>query len=609
MFRSRWWVAGAVALLFAAPVWAQDQSATKSDDSDVSIVVTAERTPQPVSESIASASVITAKDIQQRGAMTAGDALRMVPGVTIGQNGQTGSLAVAHLRGTAMTQTLVLVDGNRITSSAFGGSADLSKLPIDDVARIEVIRGPVSSLYGSEAMGGVINIITKRPTGNGGNTTLGFGGNGRADRSVSVHNGDDRMAWRVTGSLPEFSGDRPNSRYSATDLSTGVNWSNLGGWDVSAGIEDYHDTLGLPGMTTYLTPSDHEWWKRQNANLSGRRDIWGGRLECKLCNMDQQLTERDDPNYINSRIKGVTHSGEFTFRRAFGAHQMVLGSELRSENYNDVERGSQVQDKSITNRALFYQDRFPIDSKTDCVAGLRMDDHSTAGTKMTPRLGFTRSIGNDTHVRASYSGGFRSPSLVELYYDNWGTKGNPDLRPEVSRQYEVGINTKIGVNSLDFALFSSRIKDQIIWQMTNPETFAGTFANVSRASQAGVELGWTRPIGGASFLSAAYTYIDAGNGTTKKRLDGVPHNQFSTTFSTKVHLVDLALTGRCMDKRTFSTNHAPGFMAFDLTLGYSKNAGYKPYMIIRNLTDKKYTEVFGYPAEGRSFEMGIRSSW
>lgn len=591
-----------ICALFIAPINA-------ADESDVTVIVTAERTSQPVSESISSATVVTAKEIKEKGAQTVADAIRTVPGVSIVQNGQLGAFSSARIRGTTGAQTLILVDGQRLTSSAFGGTADLSKIPVDNVMRIEVIRGPVSSLYGSDAISGVINIITKRPSVDSGEYTLGFGSNDRAERSLGLRGASDSVLWQLNGSVPQYTGDRPNSDFAATDLSGKLIFPDAQGWDITLNGNIYHDKLGLPGSITFSSLNDKQWWNRRNADLCAKRSIAGGQLAIRGYIINQQLKELNPDWFTDTLITGIAKVGEMTYSRNFGEHQMLFGAEYRDESYNDIENTVLVQDKNILNRALFMQDRMPVGEKLDLVAGIRYDDHSTAGNRVTPRLGLTREFGANTRVRASYSEGFRAPSLVELYYNNFGSKGNPNLKPEKSAQYEVGINTKRGKNTFDLALFTNRLRDQIAFVLTDPIFFTGTFENLERTRQQGAEFTWTRPIGKTADLSLAYTYIDSVNLVTDSRISGIPYNQVGLTLSKELGCLDISLTGRFVDDRVFSSVKTASYTLFDLYLAKNGNTGIKPYMVIRNLGDKSYDEVAGYPAEGRSFEFGVRSSW
>jgi outer membrane cobalamin receptor len=585
--------------------------APPTDQADVTVVVTAERTLQPASESIASVTVITAKQIRDQGAQSVADVVRLAPGVSVVQNGQTGANANAHIRGTSASQVLVLVDGQRLSSSAFDSTADLSKIPVTDIARVEVIRGPVSSLYGSDAIGGVINIITKETLGSKGEAKLGFGSSARQTKYMMLGGGNERSTWQLTSDFPAYSGARTNSDYTATDLSGRLSFTNLRGWNVSLHGNSYTDSLGLPGMVSMPSVNDHQNWDRNGFDISAGRAIGGGDLELHAYSIDQRLRETNPDWFYDSDISGKTQSMDAVYRFARGIHNWTLGGEYRTEDYRDVENASVAADTSISNTGVFLQDRMVVDKATSLLAGARVDNHSTAGSKFTPRVGLNYAMSGSTHMRLSYAGGFRAPSLVDLYYNNPGfsTHGNPDLKPEKSRQYELGFNTQSGKDTLDVALFVNEVTDQIIFAMDPKDPSQFTFLNVTRARQQGLEVSWDHPITDATHLSLFYTCLNAQNLTTHSRLPGIPYNQAGLTLSSRLKSWNAALTGRWASERPFGTLTAGSAAIFDLTLVRQMDKPLNPYLTIRNLMDTEYEEVAGYPAEGRSFELGMRSTW
>lgn len=611
--------------LLCVPLFAQ------SDETEVTVVVTAERTPQPASESISTATVITAKEIRNQGARSVADVLRFVPGIALRSYGQPGAVATAIVRGTKANQVLILVDGERVSSAGFISGADLSKFPTDDIARIEVIRGPVSCLYGSDATGGVINIITKRPAGDGGQLTLGFGANGRQEKTLSLNGSSVTGAtWQLTGSVPAFDGIRANSDYSATNLATRLTFPSVNGWELSLKGEQYHDSLGLPGAdpshTGYVDLDDRQWWKRENFDISAKRKLGMGQFEWRAYRLDQELHNNAPgldwmgaPVVYDSLISGVTQATEMTYFFERGRHKLVFGGEYRNEAYEDIESGASpsTQSNSISNRALFVQDRIGVSPKTDLVLGTRYDDHSAAGGRMTPRLGITHAISPRMRVRTSFAEGFRAPNFVELYYPEgpWGPgySGNPNLKPEKSTQYEIGFNLALGNDSFDLAVFHNDVRDLIQATSSTP------YANVGQARQRGIEFTWERRLGSSANLSLACSYLDAENRATGERLPGIPHNLISLTAAGVVESWEIGLTGRWTDKRpdlafdpvtwVSSDVMLPGRVVMDLTLAKRDGRQTEPYMVIRNLMNVAYEEVAGYRAEGRSVEIGMRSVW
>ncbi len=616
------------AVMPVTPAWADAGRIGDSEEPEVTVVVTAERAEQPASESIATTTVITARQIREQGAQTVTEALRVVPGVTVKQNGEMGSLAVASLRGASASQVLVLVDGHRVSSAAFLGGTDLSKFSVADIERIEVIHGPVSSLYGSEAIGGVINIITQRPTGKGGAAALGWGRSGRAERTLSVRSGGPIVA-EFTASFPRFSGTRPNSAYSATDLSGRCIFPEFRGWEVSLRAEDYRDSLGLPGADLqhvgFADLDDHQAWRRRSVNVDAIKKLARAQVEWRLYTVRQQLDNSaptvdfvtGNPTVFHSLVTGRTSAAEATYRLDFPRHHLVLGGEYRQDTYRDVETQDASplggQNTGVSNRALYAQDRWAVGAATDVVVGARLDDHSRVGSAWSPRVGVNRLVAKGLRARASCGEGFRAPSLVELYYDAFGFHGNPNLKPERSRQFEVGMNWQRARDSVDLAVFQNDVRDQIAWEGL-------TWQNIERARQRGFEVAWERPLSASTRLSLAYSHVDARDRATGKRILRIPKNQVALAVAGVARAWEIALAGRWGDERldaggfdsvTFAPIIVtmPSRAVFDLTLRSRGAERANPYVVIRNLTNKSYEDVAGYQAEGRSIEVGASAGW
>jgi len=622
----------AILSLFALPLFAQTTDTpveTPAEPDEVTVVVTAERREQPISESISTTTVITAKEIKASGAQTVADALRLGPGVTIRQSGTPGALATTSVRGCNSNQVLVLVDGQRISSPAFFGGTDLSKFPVENIARIEIIRGPASSLYGSEAFGGVINIITRAP-GTGFRADLGQGNHGRTERSLTVEGPLGQANWQFTAATPTYDGFRPNSKFDATSLAGKITVPDIAGWSLTLNGENYHDRLGLPGPSYAPDPDDKQWWQRERVDLTLKRALGFGDMEIHAFKNNQVLNNAWStydpvfPSAGNSLITGKTDSVELLFRGNLGdKHAWAAGAEYRNDTYDDMETGTYAdpsqypQHESVQNRALFLQDRWSILKATDLVYGARLDDHSTAGAKTTPRVGLVQRLSDSLHLRATYAEGFRAPNFVELYYPEGpygpGYAGNPNLKPETSKQYEIGFNRHLKNDDLDLAFFTTDVENLILASSTTP------YENVGQARQRGAELNWQHRFTPKTSLEFAYTYTDAINRTTGERLLAQPYNKASVTAVTALNTWEIALTGRWADDRldryfnplTYSSTDVrlPDYMVFDLNLTRLTSAPAQPYIAIRNLLNRQYEEVYGYPTEGFTIESGVKIIW
>ncbi len=626
----RWALLLAGFALCTLPLWAQHQAEPAEDEEPVvTVVITGERIEQPVSESIATTTIVTAEQMREHGAQTVADVLRQVPGIIVDQQGQPGSLAYVSIRGTTIQQSLILVDGQRVSHSGFLSGTDLGKFPVTTIERIEIIRGPVSSLYGSEAIGGVINIITKQPEDAGGSLDFGFGDNGRATRTIAVHGGTPDLGWELSGSLPAYAGLRPNSEFDGTNITGKLVVPDVNGWKMTLRSESYSDTVGLPGAdyagTGAFDPDDLQDWDRQHYGFSAEGPAGAGQLRWQAYYVRQVLFNEmpgldwltGNPTVYTSKVNGKTRVVEATYTFDLPGHQLLFGGEYRTERYEDDEfQDNTLQgttNKAIHNSALYLQNRWSLTEQTDLLAGARLDSHSSAGSRLTPRLGITHQVTPDAFLRASYGSAFRAPGLMQMYYNAFGMQGNPNLKPETSQQYEVGMNWQRGSDTFDLALFNNRVRDQIAWQ-------GMTYENVTRARQRGLEFAWTRRLNRHTTLTTSYGYLDAINLATRQRILKQPYNRLTMTLATQWHNWDIALSGRALSNRldfsgqfdpvTFAPLYTklPGMAVVDLTLTRTYGV-VQPYVIVHNLTDVDYQEVNGYQTEGFNIEAGIRTNW
>lgn len=360
-------------------------------------------------------------------------------------------------------------------------------------------------------------------------------------------------------------------------------------------------------------------WLQLRGSAGAKGDIADGTLNWTAYSTNQ-LLDYSAPPYYASSTKGLTTATEVSYTHDLGAHQLIGGGEYRNESNTNTATGSERAYHAIYNRALFVQDRWQINPLTEMIFGTRLDDHSTAGSRLSPRIGINRAVAKNTNLRASYATGFRAPNFVELYcaypdpYEHkYGYVGNPALRPETSQQFEIGLNSRLKHGTIDLALFSTSTRDEILPDLlTNPTgDYQYTYDNVSRASHRGVELSYGHQFSPATSVDFTYSYLAAKSLPDGNPLKGIPHNTVSFTATQNIQNWDISLIGRWIGERLDVTGvTAPTITTFDLTLQpHGEKMRLKPFAIIRNLTNTSYEEVIGYPVEGRSFELGLRSAW
>lgn len=608
-------VAACVLLSLSLPAWAGT-----AGNLDSSMSVTAERVPVLINQSISATTVITADEMRARGVESVADALRLVPGVTILRSGEFGAASYARINGANANQVLVLVNGQRVTTSAFITGTDLSRFTLEDVVRIEVVRGALSSLYGSDAIGGVINIITDQSKKSKSEAVLAVGSNGRSMRSVSV-SGNTGVGWRLNVGSPRFDGSIVNSEYKADHISSEISLPSLKGWDVTLHQSNYDDHLGLPGpaqrynLTTgfgIYDTDDHQTAKRSDYGVSVSRGLGSGMLGIRSYRIEDDLHRLLDGanGNLDSNVTARTEASDFSWRYTNMRHDVVFGGEVRKETYVDNETTvPSISNKDITTRAFYAQDRWILDPNTHLVFGTRFDDHSVAGNINSPRVGLVRAFeGGKLKLRATYSEGFRAPGFVELYYTGSMGVGNPNLSPEKTRQYALALSSIEKDDSIDLTAFDSSVRNEIVW-VTDPITSLGTFENVERSRQRGLELAWSHKVSPTGIFTISYAFLDARDRTTGDTLPGVPRRQLNMSAGGRAGMWNILLLGRWNDGWIESGNRIQGKPVFDLSFQRVGEGLLRPYVMLRNLTNAKYQELPGYFAEGAGIEAGVRSTW
>lgn len=622
------------------------------------IVVSGTRTERTVSDSPVRVEVVDQQAIERQGAATLTDALRDVPGLSLSRIHGKSGFAVS-LQGFDSDRVLILVDGLPLSAST-GSTVDLSQYLTSTIERIEVIKGAASAQYGSAAMGGVINVIT-RPlaTGFGYNARLDartrFGQNLSGDSAdvgwkrldAGVFGGSDALRWRVgvqaladqgftteTGSW-DLDGDRVDRR----QLTGRVGWYaskvHYGFVDV-----DLYEEQDLQRYSTFRPPSI--------VQLSKTEDISRRRLSGRYANADLEAFGLDlrgvwETYRSNSlaRSNGVAQ----TDRRArFGTGRLSaqfdlpeseslalqLGGEVFRETLKQTVNGAPEVvggDQQRQNLELFAQADWFVSERTEAVFGLRVQDDSGFGFHASPKVSLRRVLGrengNETVARISLGSGYRVPNLKERYYVfdhsalGYTVNGNPSLVPERSVSLQAGLDIARR-NSLVWSvnLFYNDIDDLIQTDggsvaQSGIENFR--YVNVARARTAGAETSvrwWPHKRVG---LSAAYTYthtrdLDTGSELTRKPriqvragMDWSASSRWSVGLRTRLQSDELV--------NTDTQIRSPRWAAVDIFANYRLARGWTLFAALNNLTNTQqiFSDPFDFrPEEGRNATIGVK---
>lgn len=603
-----WTPLALVTTLAAAPVYAQ----TDSDKTLTPVVVTASRVEQPQTEALPHTTVLTAQDIRNSQAVDLPALLTREAGVQITQSGGPGQASGMFVRGAETRQTLVLIDGVPLTKQDATGTVSIEHLMLDQIDRIEVVRGNVSSIYGSGAIGGVIQIFTKRGEGAPRiniNAEAGSRGTTRVSAGVSGASGGTRYSLAASNfktdgfsalnpaQIPSTNPDNDGYRNTSVSGTLSQEWAKgheLGiRFSSAEGKFDFDSSFG--------SPTDVYFGK---TNVDAFTLFSQNRLSA---NWSSTVT------YSESRDKNANH-----YDTSFGVSDDRFASKTRSLQWNNeiavtpswtatagVERQWQALDSNDGFGTVFSTNR----NANSIFAGLqgRVDAHQwqinvrhdqtdKVDSATTGYLGYGFNISNALKATASVSTGFSVPPLGYLYSPFFG---NPNLKPEHSRSAEVGMQYSASSTLLRAVLFKTRVTDQLQYDLV-----ANRFENVARASNEGLELSansnWMD-----TDLRASLTLQDPRDDTTGQRSRRRARTLASLSANKKFGQWqaggDLGYTGERQD----GARALGGYWLANLTSRYEVKKGLALFGRIENLFNRDYQTAYGYNQPPRGVFVGV----
>ena len=531
------------------------------------IVVTASRTEQEVKETPSAVEVITRADIDKMGAETLAQALKLAIGIDIQENAMVGNRSA--IRGMNTNQTLILVDGRRVRTENTIETMnyyELQRINMDDVERIEIVRGAVSSLYGSEALGGVINVIRKRPAKAQASLTLDWTTR-QSDQGIRLDSGKVGK-WAFSTSFKHM-----DVRERGTDARSSMYgkkyFFNIDGrMDVAQNkwldvFFDYlKEDLYMKDSLTQGTSYDHDRFST-GVKYSGRDRRGDYELQTYYTYFDKnQRTRNRASGGLNSFDDMRYNSLIFDGRRSMQIapnHLLTLGGEYRKEDYESTRiRGShrktlegvtnQFGDSSMNYAALYLQDEWVASPRWLLIPSIRWDYNDVFGSEVTGKLGTTYKINKGLRFKANVGTAYRAPTASELYFDWRHTPnarmdvhiiGSPNLKPEKSFNFDIGIEAERGKTSGKLSYFHNKVEDLIdknpvITPLPGfpPRMLATvTYQNVDSATIQGIELEAKQDLGSGFALRGLYTYLDAQDDKKNTRLMGRARHKASLQLS------------------------------------------------------------------------------
>ena len=472
-------------------------------------LITANRDVERRNDSSAASTVFTRADIERLRPASVPALLTQVPGVQVANYGGRGGLYSLSIRGTSTAQTLVLIDGVR-AGSATAGSASLQYLSVDQIERIEVLRGSRSAIHGADAMGGVIQIFTRRGEGEGLRPYVRIAGGSDStwERTLGLSGGDERTRFNLSAGLEEtagidrtrtsFASDADHDAYRNRSLALSLSHSFTDDLEAGFTVLDqrgkteidnpsgrWDDTIPPWGASVPAALYDEYNVSTSTVWLDGRiNDIWRSRIELghsedKQENFDKLFpgstvnnTYRDSANWLNTLSLG-------------NGHNLRLGLDYLNDK---VRSSNEFAVSNRDNKAAFIQHSFQGE-RFGTELGMRHDDNQQFGTENTFNGALSYQLNADNQVILSYSEGFRVPTFADLYWPLYdGYQGNPNLKPEKSRSYEFQWRSQLGpTTKLEASLYRTDFRDLIATVTTNDSPWEGTTANINRARVNGFE--------------------------------------------------------------------------------------------------------------------------
>jgi outer membrane cobalamin receptor len=630
------------------------------------VVVTAEAEPTMAQETSASVTIITRQEVEQRKAMTLPDVLLYTPGVAIGRTGPEGGQTSIFLNGGNSSFTKVLVDGTAVNEP--GNAVDFGNFTLDNIDKVEVVRGAESALYGTDAVAGVIQAFTHRGTTHSPAAVLfaegGSFATGRGGGQLSGLTG--ALDYSAAASYFQTDGQGPNDRFLIRTLSSNTGWNFSDSNHMRLSLRNINSDSGIPGQTLLLPPNldEHDalhffsanarWdfassthWHHQLSGVeSYNRDFTDNHLADFFDPGDPfcaPLSPKAVPSFIcdfpfTSTLKynlaGVHAQSSYLWPR-FGA---TAGYQYEVEN-GFLNAGHLRRN----NQGGFLDFRWVPHARAVLNFGARAEANGSFGTRVVPRAGASLAVRHgqgfwgDTRVRVFYGQGIKEPRFDQSYGSFVCAPGNPSLRPERSHTWNVGVDQKLASDRVRVSAeyFSNRFFDIISFSVLLPPpgsgcSFFGTFFNTDEARARGTNLSAEiRPL---TWLMVAgnYTFDDSrvlkspnssdpalivGN-----RLIRRPVDSGSATINASFRHVNLNFAGYFSGTRTdsdflsFQVGSAcfgpclarnPGYARFDLAGSYALYRGVTAYLRIANVFDKQYQDAIGYSALGRDVRVGM----
>ncbi len=587
----------AVATAFSLPAWAQTESAAVLPETVVTATRTATRTDALLSDVV----LIEGKALAESGGRTLSEVLSRTAGLQISSNGGLGKQSGVFVRGTESRHVLLLVDGVRVGSST-AGTASFDNLPLASIERIEVLKGPASALYGSDAVGGVVQVFTRRgQPGLAPQATLSVGSFGHRGANAGLSGGTEGLRYALNaGSLDEKGFSATNARvpfdnfnpdrdgFKQNSGSASLSWAFAPGWSSQVNLSQANgDTQFDQGAD----PFDVRTEAVTRVATWGLERQWapGVRTQVKLSRSDDLSATFDAPGSVSVFDTAQTQASvQQDWATAFGA--VVLGA----ESIKEAVSGTQAYlVNNRTTRAVFAGLNGQAAGHV-WQANLRRDRNSQFGSASTGVASYGYQVTPNWRPFLAYGTSFKAPSFNALYFDSPFFQGNPSTQPERGKNREFGLHFSQGLHNAKLTRFDNRIRGFI--------TTDQVAANVPQVRIKGWSLGYSGAAGDWDW-STQLEQLDARNLSTGNQLARRADRNLSASLAHQAGAWNwgasvLALSDRFDDSA--NTDRLAGFATLDLHTRYRFSADWSLALRLNNVGDRAYETARGYNQAGRS---------
>jgi vitamin B12 transporter len=568
---------------------------------DDAVVVTAAADAEPRKDNPASTTVLDHQQIEDRQATDLAGLLSTVPGLAVVQAGPPGQQTSLFTRGTNSNQTLLLWNGIQLNDPYFGG-ANWQFVPLDGVERVEVVRGPFSSLYGSNALGGVVQVLTGQRQGGSLDLEGGEYGYGRAGVAAGGDFGATRFDF--TGNLRHGGSEFVNDDFDSEEGVARAQWNVGSGSTLGLLMRADDSKTGIPFNDGLVSPHREISWQEREVAVPFHTEQgpWQVEAQVSQTNFDDGFRDPDDPfetssdtqsKALRGRAVASWHDGDL---RISGGADVERLEVTASDNFGTNLDGARQRTWATFGEAAWGQGPVHLE------AGVRRDDNDVYGGKTSLRGGVVISLDADTRLRASYGEAFRAPSLGELFFPG---SGNPNLKPEDSQSYELALDHEAGGWSWGLTGFQNRLRNLIDFDFASFED-----VNVGRARTQGVEgqAGLRRGIFSATANATWLETQDLDTGLPLLRRPKWSGNLVLTARPGPwtVNLVGSYVGDRLdADPVTFADTTNPSYVRVDVAGRWQARSWLAPYARVENVADRQYSMALGFPSPGRTFIGGL----